>query len=166
MRSASIRNAPRRSACLRSARTSLAFVSLAPRRSTVRGGFDGDSLLPVSADGLPVDSPAGRSLEAFVFVGGVEACWVTPCLPAIVRPMAMPMPTAPQPAATASAAVLPPHWPTAATATSGKIAQDQGDLAAANEIRLSLATPPQSPICRDRRTSRALHHKAPYARIF
>lgn len=51
----------------------------------------------------------------------------------------MPIPTAPNTAATTSAAVTPPHWPTAATAASGTTSQDQGDLAAADVIRLSLA---------------------------
>jgi hypothetical protein len=52
----------------------------------------------------------------------------------------MPIPTAPHAAATASAAVIPTHWPTAATATSGTIGQDQGDLIGADKVWMSLAT--------------------------
>jgi hypothetical protein len=48
--------------------------------------------------------------------------------------MATPIPTAAHAAAAASAAVIPPHCPAAATATRGRIGQNHGDLGKADAI--------------------------------
>jgi hypothetical protein len=126
LRSAPISFAPRMSARVKSAFTSTALMSRAPRRSTVPG----DTVASLSGDDRE-DRASGGGLPpgCSALSGCREICRASLRSPAIVRPIAMPVPIAPQPIATAAAAAAPTHWPTAATATSGRIGQDQGDLA-------------------------------------
>jgi hypothetical protein len=60
--------------------------------------------------------------------------------PAMVRPMAMPIPTAAHAAAAITAAVALTHSPTADSPTSSASGQNQADLATAEIIRPSVGT--------------------------
>ncbi len=138
LRSAPAREAPRRSARLRSARTSKVLTSCAPRRSTMRWDSPPDTA-PAST-GAPADGELAGAVSTGLAASVAPVGSLFPARsPATARPMTMPIPTAPHPAAVVSAAVTLTHWPTAATATRSAMGQNHGDFAAPDGIHLGMA---------------------------